>query len=820
MNNLLFNPRYKPYEWILFGLGAVAVICYFFLEEYRFKPVTTSNFREKVDHIVDSVVAANGLDRDTLQQFARLSVDEELSAIVADSLGSLQTHRYLQENHLQEVIFEVYFTGSATQNVNFSFSTSDNTRRRHDNNDNEPGLMRIFLDGDTRIVGIQKRQNLSAADSATLLSLLKSRLPNTYPNNLLWEVERFEPDTRLVATAMLDTTVLWKRSLRLEATHPARSTDSVWQLKWQEIIEPSVNAPSHHTHMYSGIIRYVRVVFPILLFVLIFVMTGVFISRLRKKAVSITLCIIGSVIVGVYFFINSFAFMELPIIAYILVIFIYFILSFLFVGIPIAGIFSLIREKYADKFYTLIRLQREPWNSRYVGRSILIGLATAIIATTATMAVYSLAFGTEFEIYFRSLFFNSGLYFLSIQPGYAQIATILFISLLNVILITVFPSLTTRIPSAKLRFWLSLTGAFLCMLLLPLSQSDEIADALIGGVFSGLVGFLIFYWFDVLALSVFAFTSTVLSMLAMFSASPVVCIVVAIVLGGLFLLAVKAYTSPAENVHEEEYKPDFVYKLEEEKRILQELAAAQSVQKRLLPTVLPRFATINVAATCIPALEVGGDYYDFFQLDNHRLGVLIGDVSGKGMSAAFYITLAKGVIVSQIHQAGTPAEVLRRVNSLVYGVMERGKFISLIYGILDTDTNEFTYANAGHNPLLLRHTNSMAEYVHTRGMAIGLDNGKIFDAVIRNNTLSLHPGDVLLLYTDGVTEAMNYDGNEYGEERLRTIVSSSPTGADNVVATLISAVMQYIGKAKQHDDITAVAVELLPSALDSLPQQT
>lgn len=818
MNNLLFSPRRKPYEWLLLALGVAAVAAFFFLEEYRFKPVTVDDFRQQTNRIVDSVIAANGYDRDTLNRFARLSVDEELSAVVADSLGSLRTHRYLQEHRLQEVLFEVYLVSESSQSFNITFFNSDNNRRRSRSSDDAGGIMRIFFDGDTHIVGVQKRQIVPAADSATLFAALRSMVPATYPDAANWTIGRYEPDTKLLASSLLDSNALWKRFLRLEATHPSQTADSTWQLRWQETVEPTAQPQMHHTPVYSTVISYVQFVFPLLIFVLIFITTGIFISRLRKKAVSITLCIVGSVIVGLYFFINSFAFMELPVIVYILVVFVYLILAFLFVGIPIAGIFSMIREKYASKFYTLVRLRREPWNSRYVGRSILTGLATALITTVLIMAIYAVAFNTGYEVYFRTLFFNPGLYFLSIQPGYAQIATILFITLLNIILITVFPALTARIPSSRLRFWLSFAGAFLCMMLLPLSQSDEIADALIGGLFSGAIGFLIFSMFDVLSLSVFSFATTVLTMLAMFSSSPLVCVIMGLVLGGLLVLGIKAYASPAETVHEEEYKPEFMYKLEEEKRILQELAAAQSVQKRLLPTVLPRFATINVAATCIPALEVGGDYYDFFQLDDRRLGVLIGDVSGKGMSAAFYITLAKGVIVSQIHQAGTPADVLRRVNALVYGVMERGKFISLIYGIFDTDTNEFTYANAGHNPLLLRHPDTTTEYVQTRGMAIGLDNGKIFDAVIRNHTLTLRPGSVLLLYTDGVTEAMNYDGHEYGEERLRAVVSRSPAGADNVVSTLISGVMQFIGKAKQHDDITAVAVEVLPMAAGALTE--
>jgi sigma-B regulation protein RsbU (phosphoserine phosphatase) len=206
-------------------------------------------------------------------------------------------------------------------------------------------------------------------------------------------------------------------------------------------------------------------------------------------------------------------------------------------------------------------------------------------------------------------------------------------------------------------------------------------------------------------------------------------------------------------------------------------------------------------------LRWGGDYYDFFPLDDTHLGILIGDVSGKGMSAAFYITLAKGVILSQIQQSLSPADVLCKVNKLLYDTMERGKFISLIYGVFNTATMEFTYAQAGHNPILHRKSDSSTEMLPARGLALGLDSGHVFNHATTNHSVHLDAGDSLILYTDGVTEAVNLSGEEFDIKGL--LHSAGKNSADSLalLQAIITDVQTFIGKAKQHDDITLVVIK-------------
>lgn len=820
MNNLL-SPKRRVYDIILFAAALISLLIASLLSEYRYKPSVSADYRARINLRMDSLAAAYGIDRDTAGTFAQLSVDNTLIDVLVDSLGVLQTRHYLQAHQLQELRYDVSI-GSPSRSNNINLSFSSNSRPRDNaHSSSDVAVLRANFDNTGRLVGLATQHKTepptgsAEEDSTRLFQKLIAAVPASYKaQQRHWTTERHDLRGSTVYTTVLDSTAVWTKRLHIAAqrSEPEATT---WNASWLEFVETNTDPHDKHSAVHTKFIGTLQTSFLILSFTLVITMTGAFVSRLRKKAVSIVFCIVSTAIVASYFFINSFIFIEMPVLASFIVIFMFAIIGFLFVGMPIAGTFSLIRERYAERFYTLLRLRREPWNSHYTGRSLLIGIAIALITSAATVLTYSIAdkSGT-LDIFGSNLFFHPGFYFLSVQPATGILITILFIALISLLFITITPALTARIPSARLRMGLSVAGAFLFTMLFPMIQSSEIAEGLISAIFSGLVGIILFYTVDVLAVAVFATASAALGLLPILQLHPMLGGMLSVIALAVVGLGVKAYISPVETVHEEDYKPLFVYQLEEEKRILQELAAAQSVQKRLLPTVLPQIDNIRVAASCIPALEVGGDYYDFFRLDDHRLGVLIGDVSGKGMSAAFYITLAKGVIVSQIHQAGSPADVLKGVNSLVYGVLERGKFISLIYGILDTRTREFIYANAGHNPPLHRRADTphSTEFIRTKGMAIGLDNGKVFNQVMKNHSLVLNEGDILLLYTDGVTEALDYNGNEYGDERMQATVAASPSGADSVVSTLVSTVMNFIGKAKQHDDITVVAVEIIPSS--------
>ncbi|MDZ7363711.1 MAG: serine/threonine-protein phosphatase [candidate division KSB1 bacterium] len=213
----------------------------------------------------------------------------------------------------------------------------------------------------------------------------------------------------------------------------------------------------------------------------------------------------------------------------------------------------------------------------------------------------------------------------------------------------------------------------------------------------------------------------------------------------------------------------------------------------------------------IMAMEVGGDYYDFIEHDDSRLGVVIGDVSGKGVSAAFFMTMAKGIIQALSRINPSPKSLLSDMNSVFYENTPREVFISLIYGFFDVDNNTLIFARAGHNPLIVRKSVGGApELLNPRGLAIGLEKGNIFAATIEEKTVPIQKGDVFVFYTDGISEMMNKNGEEFGEERLSQLVNRH---AQESAATILEKVTQevnhFAGGANQHDDFTMVVVKVV-----------
>ncbi len=259
-----------------------------------------------------------------------------------------------------------------------------------------------------------------------------------------------------------------------------------------------------------------------------------------------------------------------------------------------------------------------------------------------------------------------------------------------------------------------------------------------------------------------------------------------------------------------DYVPEYVEELAQEERIKQELQIARDVQQSFLPSVTPAISNLDLAAICKPAYETGGDYYDFIQLDDHRLGVAIGDVSGKGIQAAFYMTFTKGILHTLCQEHESPAQVLKKANKLFYQNAQRGTFISLIYGIVDTREKTFRFARAGHNPLFYYSSDKdTLDLQQPSGLGLGLTISNSFDNNIQESTLNLASGDVLVLYTDGVVESLNTARQFYGTDRLRKLLSSRKNKqADVILSDLVSDVTTFAGQAKQHDDMTIMVIKL------------
>ena len=256
--------------------------------------------------------------------------------------------------------------------------------------------------------------------------------------------------------------------------------------------------------------------------------------------------------------------------------------------------------------------------------------------------------------------------------------------------------------------------------------------------------------------------------------------------------------------------PKHIRRISERERMARELEIAKNVQNNLLPRTNPSISHFEFGGICIPALEVGGDYYDFVQMHDGLVGTAIADVSGKGLPAAIYMTLTKGALQAYAEDEPSPRKVLSKINSIVYRSVARGTFISMIYAVMDTKTRTVRFARAGHNPLVFFSTdNDSAKLFTPNGLALGLDNGNKFDPTLEEMEINLKPGDVLVFYTDGFSEAMDPRSNEFGEARLVELIETTRhLPVNEMLEKIESGVKKFVGNAPQHDDMTMVAIKV------------
>lgn len=245
--------------------------------------------------------------------------------------------------------------------------------------------------------------------------------------------------------------------------------------------------------------------------------------------------------------------------------------------------------------------------------------------------------------------------------------------------------------------------------------------------------------------------------------------------------------------------------LREQERLKRELEIAREMQRNLLPEKMPQLANFQFDAICQPAQEVGGDYYDFFQLDEHRLGVVIADVSGHGTSASFYMAEIKGMMLQLTSSYLSPKNLLRELNDKLYHHIHRNMFITMIYGVLDTRKNDFHFVRAGHNALLKIDASCEHHFMIPPGIALGLDAGTVFDSLLEEVTVKLDRGETLVFYTDGLTEAMNQQKDCFGEERLlKCLTNHQLQDALQMRISIIESLGDFMAGSQPHDDITMV----------------
>ena len=248
--------------------------------------------------------------------------------------------------------------------------------------------------------------------------------------------------------------------------------------------------------------------------------------------------------------------------------------------------------------------------------------------------------------------------------------------------------------------------------------------------------------------------------------------------------------------------------LAEKKKLDHDIEVAREIQRILLPSQAPEVEGFNCAALNIPAQQVSGDYFDFIQVDAHRWGVAVADVSGKGIPASLIMAMCRSVLRSKAPGNSSPAQVLREVNRQLYPDIREDMFITMIYMVLDA-SGKLTLARAGHESALwCRDQFKHIEAIEAPGMALGIDAGDVFDAVIKDVTVELSPLDTVVVYTDGINEALDNEGNEFGQEQLKAVLEAAgPRSVDFLVKTIVERVQNFSSGHPQNDDITLAAIQ-------------
>jgi sigma-B regulation protein RsbU (phosphoserine phosphatase) len=262
----------------------------------------------------------------------------------------------------------------------------------------------------------------------------------------------------------------------------------------------------------------------------------------------------------------------------------------------------------------------------------------------------------------------------------------------------------------------------------------------------------------------------------------------------------------------------------EKKRLEEELRIAREIQMSLLPRGALSVPGLEVTALCVPAREVGGDYYDFFALGDRRVAVLVADVSGKGTSAALYMAELKGLLLSLSQRHQSPKELLIEVNRILADNLDSRSFITMTYGVIDLREGTMTYARAGHTPLIYvpAHgpTRGAAQVLQPNGLVLGLRIDGIherFVQLLEEHTIEIGRGDLFVLYTDGVTEAMNDSSELFGEARLSRLVEEhGHLRSAELRERILREVESFVGTADQHDDLTLILVKVVEAGASEL----
>lgn len=245
----------------------------------------------------------------------------------------------------------------------------------------------------------------------------------------------------------------------------------------------------------------------------------------------------------------------------------------------------------------------------------------------------------------------------------------------------------------------------------------------------------------------------------------------------------------------------------EKERLEKELDLAREIQRKLVPVKNPEYEKLKISSVFIPAFEVGGDYYDFFEISKNKLGFVIADVSGKGISAAFIMAEIKGIFESLSKMSNDPKDILTKANQILERTLDRKNFVSAAYGIFDFENEVLRISRAGHCPVILIRDN-VSENIRPKGFGLGMNFSDYFEETLEEIVINLRKNDLLVLYTDGITESKNKEMKDFGDELFEKILlENCNKNVDEISNKVIQELTLFSQNNSQHDDITLVILK-------------
>ena len=242
----------------------------------------------------------------------------------------------------------------------------------------------------------------------------------------------------------------------------------------------------------------------------------------------------------------------------------------------------------------------------------------------------------------------------------------------------------------------------------------------------------------------------------------------------------------------------------DKKKLEEQMQIAKDVQSNLLPANPPEIEGYDIAGICIPTYEIGGDYYDYINLGENNLAIVIADVSGDGIPAALIMAAFRAILRNQLKLIQKPDEIMNILNEQIPEVSRKRDFITAFYGKLNFKEHKFTFTNSGHNPPVLMRSNGQMEFLETGGPSLNI----VREANFASSTVNLSPGDHIIFYTDGVTEIFDKNSKEFGFERLqKVILNSKDSSADEILNKIVESTKNFAGTNLYRDDFTLVVLK-------------